>query len=196
MSTLPAAVAKMLARQTKETSEDVIIRYYCSPQGMVELTEEQEAMRQRWEMADDLIRSNKYTAKQVASMLSNYFGTGVATARRDMDSAKTVFGSARPVNKRYLLAMNVELIQDAIVAVKKLGKPELLPKLFDSFTKAVMALPEDKGTAKAPTAIIFNIGKVEAEHLNINQISESDAERIARERGAIIDLEEDEYTID
>lgn len=185
---------KMLGTQHKMDNREMIISYLVSEEGSVILTDKQKELMHRWDTADDLMRGQRYAPKEVAQLLTKKFDCSPATAWRYMEDASYVYGSTRKTSKNYLLALHAERIQTAIVLAEKQGKKDILPKLYDAYTKAISLLPSETKDNPAPTAIVFSISAEQAGGFLKKDLSPADAARIAEEKlkakGVYVDFEE------
>lgn len=153
----------MISREGKLGIREKVIRYLIK--GDVLLHADEERMLERWTFTDSLLRSRKYTRSEIISMITKRYSISKFTADRDITSAHSIFGTSRQLNKKYLLAHHIEEIGLVIQQAKTdpTLKP-LLPKLFEAYTKAVYALPEDYLSGEStPTMLQFvlNGDKVE-----------------------------------
>jgi K+-transporting ATPase c subunit len=159
---LPASVIKMLDSEHKKSNQEMIIDYMISESGAVALTPKQEELLERWTKADELLRTGRFNSREVANALVKIFasaskGYSIATAWRDIEDARYVFGSTRKSNKTYRLAGHLDRIEEAMIVAQRSGDLKLLPKLFDAYTYALSMLKDDENKQQLPTAIIFNI---------------------------------------
>jgi hypothetical protein len=193
---IPTNVMRMLDAGKKKSNVEVITDYLIAEPGSVILTELQLKLLERIEKVDELFRTGKYTSKEVANIVSKQFDQSLSTSWRDIDDARTVLGSTRKSNKKYLLAIHTDRIEAAIIFAQSRGRLDLLAKLFDAYTKACMALPEDKEQHSLPTAIILNITQNNIAQLTETPLTELQASAIARERlaqrGIILDADFEE----
>lgn len=196
---IPAKVYKMLDNKRKKSNIEQIISYLSTEEGAVILTDKQEEMLARLRQADDLLRKNKHSTKEVAKILLDiYKDRGVsystATAWRDIDDARAVFGTTRTVNKNYLVTSHIDEIDEAIKIAKSTQNFKLLPLLFDCKTKAIAHLPDDDSRKNAPPAIIFNITNNTA--IIGNEMSDDEAEQVVKEmmadKNIVVDVEAEE----
>lgn len=186
---LPSSLARMLSPAQRKSNQEMIIEYLVSPPGTVELTEKQRELFERWKLADQLLRAGRYTTKEVAQILAKQ--SDIATAWRDIDDARYVFGSTRKSNKTYLLQVHVERIEASIMLAKRVGRDDLLPKLYDAYTKAISMLPDDVKENVAPAAIIFNITEHNVTALTPDPLTAQEAENVLNKY-----LEDNNITLD
>lgn len=190
---IPEKIMKMLDRNSgKKSNIEAIVDYLVGAEGSVVLTDLQEAMMKRMRKADDLLYSGHHTHKEVADIIAKMFNQSRTQSRTDIENAKFVFGSTRKANKPYLLALHTERIESAIVMAQRAGRHDLVPKLFDSYTKAARALPDDPDESNESTAIIFNLTQNNLTVLTDSGINSESARVIAQkrlaEKGIVIDL--------
>jgi hypothetical protein len=184
----------MLDQKHKKSNLEQIISYLSTEDGAVILTEKQEEMLGRLKQADDLLRKNKHSTKEVARMLVDIFrdkgvNYSIATAWRDIDDARMVFGTTRTINKNYIVTSHIDEIDEVIKLAKSTSNFKLLPLLFDCKTKALAQLPDDDSRKNAPPAIIFNITNNTA--IIDNNMTDDEAEAVVKEM-----MDEKGFTID
>lgn len=173
--------AALLDLKQKKSNVEVIVDYLTSDEGTVILSPKQEDMLKRLHYADDLLRTTRYSAKQVANMLVEKFGYATSTAWRDIDDTRHIFGTTRKINKNYILAIHLDRIEDQIAVAIKEEDTRLLPFLFDCYTKAIKEIKDESKSAPPPTAIVFNIVQQIGELLP-DDYTEADAREAARKR--------------
>jgi hypothetical protein len=196
----PAAIPSTLMHQLIAGQEldnrEVVINYLVSQKGTVELSELQKDLLDRWETADDLIRSNRYKLTEVARVLEKKYQYGLATARRDIADAQYVFNSTNKKNKGYLLALHLDRIDAAIILAMQQNS-RLLPLLFAEYTRAWKELPDDEKGSTTPAAIIFNFTTNHITQLTETEIANETAKAIAdkylKEKGITVDLASTEF---
>jgi hypothetical protein len=196
---IPAAVTKLLSNGRSKSNVEVIVDHLISEFGTVPLNEVQEALLNRLRKVDDLFNSGRYTSKEIAQIHAKHFGQSVSQSRRDMEDSDFVFGSTRKSNKKNSMWRHKARIEDAIVEYTRLGLHDLVPKLYDCLTKAIIAMPDDKEEARQTAGIIMNITQTNFTMIaGEKAITEHDAQRIASERlaarGLTMDLDDDDYT--
>lgn len=191
MTRISRKVVRHAGVRAKRSSMEIIIDYLTQEVGVVELNDEQQEMLDRWNFCDNLTRSGKYKKKEIEKMIMKKFNVGISTARTDVRHTEEVFGASLKMSKNYLLAVHRDRIDDFIVDLKRLGMWNEIPKLFDSYTKAVMAMPEKVEEHAVPVPLIFNI--TESQHLHIHA---NEHEEEFQKREAVRILTENEIDID
>jgi len=146
-----------LVTDGKVDNREVIINYLTEPEGSVVLSEFQRELLKRWNYADDLMRSNVYSIREVEEMLVKKFEYSINTARNDVYDARTIFGTTRPVNKKYLLLIHAGRIEEMMIMAGQDGDFKNYAALAKEYTNAIKELPDDSKKKPAPTAIIFNL---------------------------------------
>lgn len=182
MNLIPSSIVKLLDTEHKKSHQERIIDYLVSDGRSLELTEHELYLLKRWRKADDFLGANRYTSKEVVHLLVKYFqseerGYSIATAYRDIDDARFVFGSTRKMNKPYRLHAHLERLEEMMIYwQKKDGK--VFQKLADSYTYA-LSLIKDEGVEKPATpVIVLNFG---AGDFLPSDFTPADAEEVAKE---------------
>jgi hypothetical protein len=133
----------------KNTSFDKIMRFMSD--GDVVLSANDEEILHRWIFCHKQMLQRKFTEVQIIDKIVENFGISSYTARNDIYQAQALFGSTIKANKKYLLYNHAENI---LLTIEKFSNDKslksLLPKLFDSYTKAVSAIPEEINRDKQP----------------------------------------------
>lgn len=186
---LPSSVMKLLENQNKKSNQEVIIDYMISEPGAIILSPKQEDLLKRWMKADELLRTGRFNSREVANALVKIFSTdddgkkySIATAWRDIEDARFIFGSTRKSAKSYRLHAHLDRIEEAMINAQRLGDMKLLPKLYDAYTYALSLVKDDENKTPLPTAIIFNMNIKQGAQLMSSDISPEDAKETARKR--------------
>jgi len=112
--------------------------------GDIVLNAEEEEILLRWIYCDKQILQRKYTEKQIIDKIVENFGVSSYTALRDIYQTQALFGAAIKANKKYLLHHHAENILLTIERYKTdKSLVHLVPKLFEAYTKAVVAIPDE-----------------------------------------------------
>lgn len=123
--------------------------------GEVVLTDQEEKMLQRWEFADDLIRSRQYGRAQIVHMVAEKFSVSRALANKDIGDTHFVFGSTIKYNKNYLLILHIDecdkFIRDNSGDDEKL---DVVMKMYDIRRKYVEMLDRDHAANDMPPVAI------------------------------------------
>lgn len=121
----------------------------------ITLNANEEAILDRWCYCDVLMRSRKKTTDEIVADMVKRWDVSKFTAINDINATQKLFAKSRDVNKKYLLHHHIEQIG---LSIQKAGLKdtnlELMPKLFDSYTKAIQALPDDETADKLPPPIM------------------------------------------
>jgi len=179
---LPAQALKMLEGEHKKSNQEVIIDYLLSENsGDIQLTDLQKNLLERWMKADELLCSGKYNSRECANILTKYFDYGIATAWRDIEDARFVFGNTKKPSKAYRLNAHLDRIDELIIFWgRRDGK--LVQKLLDSYTYALSLLKDEGKDQPLPTAIIFNYNLQTASDLLDKNFTPDEAREVAAEK--------------
>jgi hypothetical protein len=162
----------------KKSTVECIIDYLTAEEGTVHLTMEQEAKLQRIYKIDELYTMHRYTQKELLNIHCKQFGQKYAVSRQDLEDAGAVLGTTKKSYKKYRMAMHVDRIEDVVIKLMRNGNFELLAKMMDILTKAIIALPEDLEAAKQMPTMIFNITQ---NNMQVGAINESNALQTAQQ---------------
>ena len=137
-----------------------ILRWYSKSD--ITLSAEEEGILTRWIHVDALLRDGSKDEAQIIVDVKEKFGVSSFTAQRDIDNAQQLFGRCRQVSKKYLLDLHRQNIErdlnrirknmftyvdkDGKVSERQPDDKEItaLAKMSDTYTKAVVALPDDQ----------------------------------------------------
>src|SRR4051812_24921910 len=140
---------EIVEQNKKSNAFDKILRFLSD--GDVVLMANEEEILQRWIYCHKQMLQRKFTEGQIIDKIVENFSVSSFTARNDIYQAQAVFGSTIKANKKYLLYNHAENI---LLTIAKFENDKslkfLLPKLFDSYTKAVSAIPEEINRDKQP----------------------------------------------
>jgi hypothetical protein len=102
---------------SKGDSHRDIILNHLEQAGSTQLTEIQKELLERWTFADEIIRRNVGFKKReaIAGMIMHRFNVCRATAYTDIVSAEYVFSSSAPRNKKYLIGIRIDALEQAIM---------------------------------------------------------------------------------
>lgn len=133
-----------------------IQRFYSA--GDITLTQKEEEILQRWILCYKLIRQRKFTEEEIIEKIVKLYAVSQYTARNDIYQAMSLHGDMIKANKKLLLYNHAELILLTIEKKKKSAGAESLSRLFDSYTKAVAAIPDEiNKDAMPPPQMLFFI---------------------------------------
>lgn len=124
----------------------------------ITLNPDEEIILDRWIYCDAQLRGRKMGQDEIIEAIKQKWGVSKYTAMNDINQCMRLFERSRQVSKKYLLHHHIEEIGKVIAAVSggvKVFNPitktesdfidyALLPRLFDSYTKAIEALPDDQ----------------------------------------------------
>lgn len=101
-------------------SRDRILKHLQDDKYSVELSDEEERILARWDLADDLLRQyNK--ERDVVAMLMHKFKVSKATAINDVMNAKLVYGYSSRIEKDYERRNIKEITSEIIAACMKVS---------------------------------------------------------------------------
>lgn len=163
----------------------------------VMLTPNEEKILSRLIYANALLSERKFTTEQVAEKIKEKFGCSIFTARNDINNTYTLFVSITEDYKRYTLWHHVEFLRQKLKAWETdKSLAHLLPKLSDSITKAIAAMPVKPEAPDIPAPIILiNVvgGKITAPEMSPDEARKEADEIIKQEeKGEYIDFEDSE----
>ncbi|MGN7786791.1 hypothetical protein ACTJIJ_19820 [Niabella sp. 22666] len=147
-------------KKTGKDKEDLYNRIQQFVNGEpVVMTADDENILKRWNFAHTQMLTRKYTEDQVAANIAEQFNVSIYTARNDYYAAMNLFAGVIKVSKKFLLHRHAENILMKIQTYSESPKLiKFVPKLMDSYTKAVMAIPDDNIKERPASPIItFNI---------------------------------------
>lgn len=164
------------------TDEDRIIKYICSKQGEVVLSEEQQKMLERYSFIDDQIRDNKLD-KEIVEELKKKYGIEKTQAYIDIRATRYVFNSQRMIDKNTeLYQLNQASIQVLRLAIesKDVGK---MIRAIEARAKVLELIPDEEkggGNMQNNFFVIMNQGKQQgAFKLDLNTVDKLQPEQIA-----------------
>lgn len=134
----------------------------------LELTPKQQQFMDRWNFADDLLRTGRYDYLEITKQLSNKFGISVQAANDDLRNAQIVFGSSNALNKRYTAYAQIRRLEKSIRLCVQGQKWREAGDFEKTLQRAIANLPEMQAP-KSPRTIVFNIQ-------NNNSLSVTDEE--------------------
>lgn len=125
----------------------------------ITLSADEENIMQRWFYCGALIRQKLMNHEEMVEDLCKKFSISKFTAISDINQTHKLNGRIIQINKKFLLHLHLERIDKVIQSnLSKTDALEILPKLFDSYTKAIQAIPEDTTADKQPPPqFIFNL---------------------------------------
>lgn len=143
----------------KEDAFNRISRFLSNEESGIVLTAKEEGILSRWIYANGLMKERVYTEDEVIAKIEFNFKVSAFTARNDINNARSLFVQTTKALKKYTLH---HLIEDISLKIGELqGDPafiEILPKYYDSLTKAIKALPDEIEIPDVATpVIIYNI---------------------------------------
>lgn len=119
------------------------------------LTSQEEIILNRWIYCDTQIRLRKFTEDQIISDIVEKYSVSKFTARNDYYQTQSLFEATRKVSKKYLLVHHAERIALQIQKAEDDKSYDILPKLNDSYTKAMAAIPDNANKETTPPPILF-----------------------------------------
>ncbi len=141
-SKLPIEQRKNAAKRERLTglSEVEIVKTWYTTDDPYELTEAEDRIRQRWDLAKSLFLQRK-SYSETADMLMAEFGISIAQARVDIRHMRATFGPLDEVPKIARRQLAVEMALEAFELAKK-------DKDVDGMTKATKAYIQAAGLDK------------------------------------------------
>lgn len=119
----------------------------------ITLAADEERILDRWIFVDVLLRLRTKLHEEIVEEVVKRWGVSKFTAINDINFTQRLFERSRQMSKKYLLHQHIEHIGQLIAGTKK---PD--PRLLDSYTKAIMAIPEEVvGEKQPPPVFIFNV---------------------------------------
>lgn len=105
--------------KTKLTEAEAIVLWMQLPAAdRPNLTAKQKEQMERWNVADNLLREH-LTEKRVVPMLVEKFSYSEATARRDIDCARRIWGTRPRTDKNYLSQLLIDFLLETMVKAAK-----------------------------------------------------------------------------
>ncbi len=177
MSQSLVAIKNALPREAKkkgDTTFDRIFKYYFEKKKSIKLTDKEEAIRNRWYFAWQLL-CNAYTRNQVALALKKKFELkSEKTGFNDVDSAMRLFSDPKNGDKQAKKAISEELILKGIKKAWDTENLDAYERLITRFNK-VNGLENEENPIgdwmkrQKPIAIVFssdeNVLKKQADDL-------------------------------
>lgn len=161
---------------SKGDSHRDIILNHLEQGGTTPLTEIQKELLVRWTFADEIIRRNVGFKKReaIAGMIMHRFDVCRATAYTDIVSAEYVFSSSTPRNKKYMMGIRIDALeQDIMMARIERDWPSvaMLEKVMQSYIKDY----PDYTPARSPKTINYLIVQNNSIHFGTDNIPVEDA---------------------
>jgi hypothetical protein len=176
----------------KEDAFSRIVKYMSNEESGVVLTAKEEQIMARWIYANGLLKERKFREDLIIDKIVEKFSVSKFTARNDISSARSLFVKLTKDLKKYALIHHIEDIQMQIANWKTdKSLAPLLPKMYDSLTKALAALPEEAEAPPIATPVV-NYVLVKNQTINVTMAG-SDALAAA---DALIEQERSETSTD
>lgn len=146
-----------------------IRRFMCD--GDITLRQDEEEILNRWIYADALLRAKEKDEDAMIRDIADKFGISPTTARTDIANAQRLFADARKLNKKYLIHLHLQRIDEDIQKIRKRlfkantidGKeidsvPDAketasLAKLFETYTYTLNSIPDETILDKTPPPV-------------------------------------------
>ena len=176
---LPAQFMRVISGEAKTDIKDILVQYVASEPGTIELTQKQQEQLERAVEADRLMRTRRYSRRQMELILAGKFKYSIDTARKDLLLAEHIWGRAVKRNKSYLISNHIDDIDDAIRAAREAGDQKHLAIFMDLKTKALKELSDETASDTTPAAIIMNFTLNQAPALTDNPLNATEARTIA-----------------
>lgn len=150
----------------------------------LELTPKQQEFMNRWNFADDLMRTGRYDHTEIAKQIAGKFSISVQAAQDDIRNAQIVFGSSNAINKRYTAYAQIRRLEKHIRLCVQSQKWKEAGDFEKTLQKAIASLPEMQ-PAKSPRTIVFNI-----QNNNTFNVTDEELQAAVSIAGEYIDSEE------
>ena len=120
------------------------------------LSATEEKILDRMMFANGLLAERKFTREQIAERIKIKFDCSIYTARIDINNTYSLFVTLTNDYKRYSLFHHIEFMQQKLQQWKDdKSLAHLVPKMADSITKAIAALPVEMEKQNVPQHIIL-----------------------------------------
>lgn len=156
---------------SEKKSNDVRTRIvaFLNGERRVVLTSEEEKIMRRWQRANELFESGKYTWNDIRDSIVEEFAVSKWTAENDLSSSQEIFGRLRKVSKRYLIHQHLErlnrqiqLLHEAYFNTDEDGRilrpdaKELaaFAKLQESYTYTLNSIPDIEEKRELPPPVL------------------------------------------
>ena len=134
----------------------------------ITLNADEEVILDRWVYCDVQLRQGVKTQDEIVQDLCKQFSISKFTAINDINHTQRLFERARQASKKYLGHIHLDRINQDISRLRdKVYKDDRKPnddelqtlaKLYDTYTKALLALPDEQIADKQPPPLfIFNL---------------------------------------
>jgi hypothetical protein len=173
----------------KENSFARILRFLTD--GDISLSTQEEQILARLNHSYKLQLQRKYTERQVCQKIQDIYQVSQWTAQNDYYQAQALFGGSIKTNKKFVLhhhAENIMVFIDQCKTDKSLV--HLVPKLMDSYTKAIMAIPDEINKDKLPPPVML-FAVIEGQSISMPKTFDQAIASIkSRNNNTYIDFEE------
>lgn len=146
-----------LVKTDKEKNDALtrIQKFMSNEESGVALNVKEEQMLSRWIFCNALLKERKWKEDQIIDKLMAQFSVSKYTARADINRTRSLFVSLVQDLKKYTLHRHIEDIEHTIEKWK-LDKSlaPFVPKLMDSLTRAVQALPDETLITDVPAPVV------------------------------------------
>lgn len=157
---LPKQYFPLISEDNRIDNIEVIRMYLISGDDSIQLTEKQQALKERYDFADNLMRQNIYTYNQIEQILIKKFNISIDTARKAVAAAQYLYGSLHSRDKKYLLMQHFDLMQQTaqkLIAAGRYKEAEGFSKLM---LDCIKELPERSEDANRAAAIVYNFAGI------------------------------------
>ncbi len=168
--------------ENKQASFEVIRKHLFDEDGdLVQLTQKQSEMMERWNYAIELRTCQQLTTKDIIPMMMMKFGVERTTAFNDLGYAEALFGYSTPLNKRYRIGARIDYLEDKIKLCYEKEEYKAAAILESCLLKYYEEYPELK-KQETPRTLNFVYAPKEQSTLIPDLPSISDAEVILMEK--------------
>lgn len=139
---------KLTLREKENFSDiDVITSFLVEETGKITLTQRQQAMLERLDFADNMLRNEFRTEKHIVEVIHKRYGVSKATALSDVNNAKQVYGSINKLVKNYYRQIVVNM---ALETFEKARTVKDLKSMNDATSRIIDALGLKKDDPEMP----------------------------------------------
>jgi hypothetical protein len=154
---LQKEISQDLTTIDTESTREVILSWLESGGEAFELTEFQQKILLRLEYADEMIRRNlgKKNREEIANLIMGRWNVSRATAYKDIIDAEFVFSSSTPLNKKYMVGLQIEALNTDIRNARIANDYKAIAMLQRSLQKYIEMYPDEQHE-KSPSTFIYN----------------------------------------
>lgn len=133
-----------------------IQKFMSNEESGITLSPKEENMLSRWIYANGMLSEKKFTEDEIAEKIKDKFSVSIYTARNDINYTYRLFARVTNDYKRYTLKHHIEFLQQRLQLWKTdKSMAAFIPKLSDSITKAIAAMPAEIELPDIPPPVII-----------------------------------------